>query len=297
MIENILLIKHGSLGDIIRSSGIIEAIRKKHNNSKIFILTSHNFIDLMLRNPNIDEIIIDDRKPFYNIFYFLNLKKTIDKYNFGFIYDLQNSQRTFIYKKILLKNAKWISTNREKHPISGIQGLIDMLKKNKIPTINTLNPNLNWLTNNVRNLMLSNKIKKKFILLIPGSSKNHPEKRWPYYSKLIELLAKENYQVVSILGPDELDLEINLSGIILKNLSWGDLAGIINASSFIISNDTGPIHIAACLKKKGLIIFGPSTSSIKTGLNDRNFNIINSRNLQKLKPSQVYSQLKKIINF
>lgn len=293
--ENILIIKHGSLGDMIRISGIIESIKGKHKNANLILLTTNSFRSLMDKNPYIDEIIIDDRKPFYNFFYYLKLKKRINKFSFQKIYDLQNSQRTSIYKKIFLNNITWISTNMEKHPISGIQGLIDMLHKHKIPTINAFHPNLDWMKNDIHDLLVFHNLKSGYILMIPGSSKAHKEKRWPFFPELVNLLLTNNYQVVTVLGPDELDLKEKIPGIVLKNLSWGDLTGVIDSSSAIVSNDTGPIHIAACLKKKGIILFGPTTSSIRTSLNDNNFKIITTQNLQTLNYKDVFNELIKVI--
>ena len=44
-------------------------------------------------------------------------------------------------------------------------------------------------------------------MLLPGSSRKHKEKRWPFFGELAKLLLLKNYQVVVILGPEELELE------------------------------------------------------------------------------------------
>ena len=45
--ENILIIKHGALGDLIQADGIIKSIRCEHKNAKLILLTSKRFINLM----------------------------------------------------------------------------------------------------------------------------------------------------------------------------------------------------------------------------------------------------------
>ena len=50
--ENILIIKHGALGDLIQADGIIRSIRYEHKNAIITLLTSKKFIDLMSRCPH-----------------------------------------------------------------------------------------------------------------------------------------------------------------------------------------------------------------------------------------------------
>ena len=67
--SNILIIKHGSLGDIVQISGVLRDIRENHNNDKIFILTTFQYVELLSRCPFIDGVIIDKRSPRWNIFY------------------------------------------------------------------------------------------------------------------------------------------------------------------------------------------------------------------------------------
>ena len=45
--SNILIIKHGSLGDIAQISGVLKDIRETYNDSKIFILTTLPYIELL----------------------------------------------------------------------------------------------------------------------------------------------------------------------------------------------------------------------------------------------------------
>ena len=81
--SNILIIKHGSLGDIVQISGVLKDIRKTHINEKIFILTTFPYVDLLSRCPFIDGVLIDKRLPRWNFFYLLKLKKMVNKFNFS----------------------------------------------------------------------------------------------------------------------------------------------------------------------------------------------------------------------
>ena len=66
--SNILIIKHGSLGDIVQISGVLKDIRKTHINEKIFILTTFPYVDLLSRCPFIDGVLIYKRLPRRNFF-------------------------------------------------------------------------------------------------------------------------------------------------------------------------------------------------------------------------------------
>lgn len=291
--NNILIIKHGSFGDLIRSCLFIEAIKKYHKNDNLILLTSKIYESLFKKNPNINGIEIDDRKSIFNITYFFRLRKKLLSYKFKYIYDLQNSQRTLFYKNILLPKHQWITTNREKHPISGLRGLADMLKRAKINFNDSLKSDISWMIYDANKILRKLNINKKFILIIPGSSKKNAYKRWPYFDDLISILLKKKFEVVTILGPEELNLENKLSGKILKNLSWEEVSGIIKKSTFIISNDTGAIHIAACLNKNGLVFYGKSKNPTIAELNYNNFISIQSNNLYELSAEKIYKNFLK----
>ena len=108
--SNILIIKLGSLGDIVQISGVIRDIRENHNNNKIFILTTFPYVELLSKCPHIDGVLIDKRLPRWNLVYLVKLKKLLDKFNFSKVYDLQNSSRTSFYRKFLLNRPTWNSS-------------------------------------------------------------------------------------------------------------------------------------------------------------------------------------------
>ena len=73
--SNILIIKHGSLGDIAQISGVLRDLREAHTNDKIFILTTIQYVELLSRCPYLDGVIIDKRLPRWNLLYLVKLKQ------------------------------------------------------------------------------------------------------------------------------------------------------------------------------------------------------------------------------
>ena len=98
----ILIIKLGSLGDIVQISGAIRGISENHKNDEIHIMTTRPYFDLFKKNPHVSNVILDKRLPRYNLIYLYSLMKNIKKYKFSKVYDLQNSSRTSFYKRIFL---------------------------------------------------------------------------------------------------------------------------------------------------------------------------------------------------
>ena len=114
--SNILIIKHGSLGDLIQANGAMQDIKNSFIETKVLLLTSAPYIKLMSQCPYIDGVLIDRRLPRWNLLYLLKLKKLLQRYDFSHIFDLQNSSRTRFYKKFILPKPIWSSTETSLEP-------------------------------------------------------------------------------------------------------------------------------------------------------------------------------------
>ena len=101
--SNILIIKHGSLGDIIQANGAMKDIKKNFPNDNVLLLTTSPYAEFMTSCPYLDGVLIDKRLPRWNLFYINKLRKMLERFNFVKVFDLQNSSRTQFYKKFLFK--------------------------------------------------------------------------------------------------------------------------------------------------------------------------------------------------
>ena len=82
--------------------------------------------------------------------------------------------------------------------------------------------------------------------------------------------------------------------IILKQnlpLSITELISLIYNSSYVISNDTGPAHMAAHLNSKGLTLFGSHTTAYKVSIERENFKAIQVNDLAKLSTDKVLEKI------
>jgi ADP-heptose:LPS heptosyltransferase len=105
--SNILIIKHGSLGDIAQASGAIQDISENHKEDKVYLLTTKTYFELFKKNPFIHNVILDKRLSRFNLIYLYLLMKNLKKLNIQKVYDLQNSSRTKFYKNILFPKANF----------------------------------------------------------------------------------------------------------------------------------------------------------------------------------------------
>ena len=303
--SNILIIKHGSLGDLIQANGAIKDIKKFYSNRKVFLLTTQPYSIFMSECPYLDGVLIDKRLPRWNLFYLNNLKKTLAKFNFSKVYDLQNSSRTKFYKRFIIKNVEWSSSattlepgqtksDFDKHPV--LERMEIQLKKSGVETEFTKNIDLSWAIENISHLV-KNYTNREYILIFPFCSPKLNKKKWPYFKELIQKLKQEfknKYSVLLAPGPNETEEANQLNAkVILENnlpVNIKTLVSLIYGAKFIIANDTGPAHIASHLDKKGLVLFGSHTSAKKVSIENFNFKAISAKDLKDLKVETVISE-------
>ena len=300
--SNILIIKLGSLGDVVQISGALRDIREHHKNEKITILTTSKYINLFKNCPYVDNCLEDERLPRYNIFYLLRLRKIINSLNFNKVYDLQNSNRTNFYRKFLFNVKNWSSSRdipENKYNNSVLQRFDEQLRKSNIQTLYTLKPDFSWAAEKANNYNLSTD--KKYILFFPFCSRDLIHKRWPYFSELINLIKQNHpeYSLVVAPGPGEIEEAKSLDiKIALNNnlpLNFFELASLIKKSHLVIANDTGPAHMAAHLGARGFTLFGPHTTPEKVSIEREKFIALQTMDLKSLFADRVYALIKSSI--
>jgi ADP-heptose:LPS heptosyltransferase len=300
--SNILIIKLGSLGDVVQISGALRDIREHHKNEKITILTTSKYLNLFKNCPYVDDCLEDERLPRYNIFYLLRLRKIVNSLNFNKVYDLQNSNRTSFYRKFLFNVKDWSSSKdipENKYNNSVLQRFDEQLRKSNIKTLYTLKPDFSWAAEKGNSYNLD--IDKKYVLFFPFCSKDLIHKRWPYFFELINLIKKNHaqYALVVAPGPGEIEEAKSLDiKIALNNnlpLNFFELASLIKKSHLVIANDTGPAHMAAHLGARGFTLFGPHTTPEKVSIEREKFIALQTMDLKSLFADRVYALIKSSI--
>ena len=265
---NILIIKLGSLGDIVQCSGAIQDISENHKNDQIHLMTTKPYFDLLKKNPHISNVILDKRLPRYNLIYLYSLMKIIKKYKFSKVYDLQNSSRTSFYKRILFPKALkdiWSSTEttlpegttKEDFDKDSVLSRFDhQLKSSGINTSHTLSPDFSWSSSDISQIKNYHQL-EKYIILFPFCSPHLTSKKWPYYNDLISMINEKlenKFKVVIAPGPGEIKETSSINALCVldngKALDISQLAALIKDSSFVVANDTGPAHMTAHLGSK-----------------------------------------------
>jgi len=307
--SNILIIKHGSLGDIAQACGAIQDISENHNNDQIYLLTTKPYFDLFKKNPHLTDVILDKRLSRFNLIYLYFLMRKIKKLKISKVYDLQNSSRSSFYKKILFPNSNfntWSSsettlpkdtTKEEFDKKSVLERFEHQLQTSEINTKHTMLPDFSWSCRDISKIKSEYKL-EKYIVLFPFCSPHLAQKKWPYYNELIEKIKNkynDQYKIVVAPGPDEINESKDINALCIldngKALDISQLSSLIKDSSFVIANDTGPAHMAAHLGAKGLTLFGSHTTAYKVSIERENFKAIQVNDLAKLSTDKVLEKI------
>ena len=259
MSNNILIIKHGALGDLIQITSSLKSIRQKYPDSKITLLTDIKFKFFSDRIIFVDEIIYENRPSFFRIDKWLTIILKIIKRRFNIVFDLQNSDRTSVYYffiKLFNSKTVWSGNRRggkfKYHPKNFESIPIKDRIKNQLVLMDIEiydKPDISWMMKkNIINLPDND-----FVILLPGSSPEHKHKRWPAekFAELANYLKEKKIDSI-ILGQSHSEGEelkkIKLLAPKIIDFSDQDLDCLATTASKAIGaigNDTGPTFVAA----------------------------------------------------
>jgi len=303
---NILIIKHGALGDIFLSIGAIQSIRQHYPYAKIFLLTKSNYKNILNKFTEVDTILEDNRGSI--ILATSKILGFINKYQINLIIDLQNSSRTQFYNffikyftKAKILSARKFSTYSYQQKPQGLQHITDNHKDQlEIIGINHYQiSNLNWMTKKKEFHYT-----KPYVVLIPGASKTGDYKRWPinYYGVIANYLADKNFDIYltgSKLDEDLINEIINICPVAKNKIEESkieDFYDLCLNSSLIISNDTGPAHIAGLTNQHLIWLAYDNKISFSGHPLGKNVHKIKSKSVKDIHPNQVIQKIDYILN-
>ena len=273
--NNILVVKHGSLGDLAFSLNAMASIKKKFYNVKIDLLTEAKYVNFLIKSGHFTNIIQDNRG---GILSSLKIIYKLNRNNYDLIIDLQNSKRTNnywfflkLFSKVKINGSRSNCNIKYSIPPQGTEspqrGLYNQLK---LIGINSIVQDTNWLSIDISEIE-----NDKIILMIPSVSKSGKNKQWSpdNFRKLAEILENKGYRICIIGQESDKETTKKISNSCKQVI---DLTGksppqiiysVAKISNLIISNDTGPGHIAA-LSHSPILFLGKDNVVSKSNLSE-----------------------------
>jgi len=281
IMEKILLIRFGSLGDVVLTLPVVEAVRRSFPNAYIAMLVSDKCANIVSADPRFNEIITFRRSAkgkeglaeMHRIIYLLRERK------FDVSIDMQRKFRSayLAYKgKIetrigyhqpfgFLCNIK-IPDKVNKHSVDRNLDLIKPLgidSAERVPKIYLSDEDRDFAKNIFDSYGITSN--DKVLGIFPGAGWRPrcwlPER----FAKIADLAMNiENAKVIVFCGPDESDIvdEVvknmdNKPFVMKEKVTQRQLASMIEKVDVMLSNDTGPMHISVGVGTTTVALFGP----------------------------------------
>ncbi|WP_428898131.1 ADP-heptose:LPS heptosyltransferase [Parelusimicrobium proximum] len=276
MAKRILLVRTDRIGDLISITPAISVLKKNFPHAYIAVLASKYASGAVINNPMVDEVIVKE-----------GFWKTLKKVRAGkfdtaviFFLDAYAGLITFLARiplRIGPVSKIWaiflnkrITQKRSKTPDKHESDFnLDLLK----PLFVFYYPASTYIHIPRRDITKAKKYLKdtfaiidtdKLVIIHPGSKGS--AKNWPAdnYAELTQKIMTHNPELKVLLtgGPDEQKLLAEIAAklepkpfVLTDALPLTEFMAVINQADIFISNSTGPLHIAAALKKRTLSFY------------------------------------------
>lgn len=264
-----LLIRFSSIGDIVLTTPVIRNLKQQTSGAEIHFLTKKKFISVLEGNPYLEKIHPLDKS-------FRSTIRELKAENFDYIIDLHRNLRS---KRVKLA-LKRISFSFNK--LNFRKWLLVNFKINRLPEKHIVDRYLDTIT-----LFIDAPDKKGLDYFIP-STQNFPElPKTPYVviviganhftkqmplEKLQSLCNSIHKPQILIGGPDDKERAYSLAKMLkveplnyTGRLTLNQSAMIISLADWVITPDTGMMHIAAAFQRKIISVWGNTIPAFGMG--------------------------------
>jgi ADP-heptose:LPS heptosyltransferase len=282
----ILILRFSSIGDIVLTTPVMRCLKKQIPNCIIHYAVKSSFSSIVESNPYVDKVLVLRD-------YVEEIIGIAKRERYDFIIDLHNNLRTLQIKKALKKVP-----SKSFHKLNIQKWLLTNFKINNMPNMHIVDRYMKTIEHlNVRNdgqgldyFIPEKEVVKEqdiptahlagYIGIVIGAA--HKTKQLPV-DKLIELCAKIKHPIILMGGKEDY-----LTGKQIAEqdpfkiynscgkYSLHESADLVRRSKFIISNDTGLMHIAAAFKKPIISIWGNTVPSFGMTPYYGNYNIMSA---------------------
>ena len=292
--RNILVIDFGQLGDVVFSLPALRAIRERFPLAKITVVAGKPSSEIVDMSRSADEVITVDRvalrdgfKPL-SVVRIFQVVKDLRRRQFDFVIDLHSLSETNLiaffsgapkrlFQRRPGRSLDFLANFDPKPPIDRndpdqhlVDRYLDVLKPLGISDA----PRLPKLTTTADDDRAIDAILRKakadagapLVGLFPGAG--HPGRCWPLerFAELADFLIRnDGVRPIVFAGPEERDA-VQLARrlfpeatVFLEKLSIRQLAAAQARLAVFVSNDTGPVHIAAAVGTPVVVLIGRAT--------------------------------------
>ncbi len=289
----ILVIKLGALGDVVLAFGPFASIRTAHPGARITLLTTAPFRDLLAGSPWFDEVLVDCRPVWWDLRGLIALRHQLR--GFDFVFDLQTSGRSSRYHRLagrppwsgIAAGASHPHANPDRDAMHTIERQREQLAMAGVASIV---PDMAWLRGKA--------LPGRYAVLVPGAAPHRPAKRWPAarFGELAALVWEQGVRPV-IVGAaadralaDIIKAACPAAQDLTGQTSLRQLGGVVAGAEVAVGNDTGPMHLAAAMGTRCVVLFSAESDPDLTAPRGR-VTVVRAADLGQLDVNRVAAAL------
>lgn len=280
--RNILVINFGQLGDVVLSLPALQAIRKRFPKARITVAIGKPGAEVVALSGSVDATLIVDRVALRDGFKIISLAriarlvKNVRRSQFDFVIDLHSLSETNLlgflsgapkrlYSRRPQRSLDFLANFKPRPPVEEdhrqrhlIDRYLDVLIPLGVTSANRL-PRLRTRPGDdavVEQILMNAKAAAgaPLVGLFPGAG--HPSRCWPLerFAELADFLVRnDSVRILVFVGPEENALIREIRSrfpagtVVLEKLTIAQLAAAQARLAVFVSNDTGPMHIAAAV--------------------------------------------------
>ena len=293
--KKILIVKLRAIGDVLLSTIVLKSLRSAYPQSTIDFLTEIPSKDVLEGNSCVDAVLVFDSK----IQSSLSLLRMIRRQDYDMVIDLFGNPRSAIITLIsgarvrVGYRLKWRRHcyNVVVEPRGGLvhntQFNLDALKELGIPIVEeSLSFPIEDEDRKVANDFFRQRgLDESFVVALnPGGG--WYTKRWPLgrFAELGDRLVSTcNAKVIVLWGPgeqqsaEEIVSMMTQPAILIPPTSLKQLGAILERTSVMVTNDSGPMHIASVLGTPVVAIFGPTIPELQGPVGTKSIIVRNTK--------------------
>jgi ADP-heptose:LPS heptosyltransferase len=318
--QNILVIDFGQLGDVVLSLPALRGIREKFPRARITVAAGKSCTPVVelsgYANETlpVDRVALRDGVKILSVGRIINLVKEVRRREFDFVIDLHSLSETNVlgwlsgaqhrlYSRRPGRSLDYLANFRPrpqvedttKHATDRYLEVVAPLGINSVPREPRLVPRAAEQSIAEKFLRKHKADTGRLIGLFPGAG--HPSRRWALdrFATLADLLIRnDDVRVLVFLGPEEIELrrpvikEFPRQAIVVEKLSLAELAALLSRLAVLVSNDTGPMHIAAAVGTPTVKLIGHPTLNTYVPIGEQH-TVIHGVNIDAITVEEVYS--------
>ncbi len=292
----------------MQALGPAAAIRRHHRDDRITLLTTSPLAEFAERLGLFDEVMIDRRPGPLDVIGWLALRRELRGRRFERVYDLQTSERSAVYFRLLRRGStpQWSGAAwRCSHPHANLdrdrQHTIDKQAEQLLMAgiYPTPLPALASLDRELPHGLAG----RRFVLMVPGSSARHLAKRWPArrYAMLAKALLREGCASVVIGSGAERPLGAAVRELcpeavdLVGRTDIESVAALAQRAMLTVGNDTGVTHLAAAAGCPVVVLFSRASDPAWCAPRGRKVEVLTAPSLDELEIDQVLAAAVKVI--